>query len=187
MCRLSAWLLLIVASLAGFSNPTPARAAEGDDSSIDVGRLVFTAPEGWTRKEPASKIIAYEFAIAPADGDKLPGRLTVMAAGGSVEANVERWHGQFAQPDGSDTAKRAKQEKIDVAGFEGHLVDISGTYHDRPSPREAAVDRENFRMLGAIVVTDQGTFYLKFYGPEKTIAAQEKAFRAMVEGAKKPQ
>ena len=36
-------------------------------------------------------------------------------------------------------------------------------------------------MLGAICQTKAGNYFLKLYGPKKTIAASEKDFRALVE------
>jgi hypothetical protein len=106
-----------------------------------------------------------------------------MGAGGGVEANVERWYGQFTQPDGGSTRERAKVTKKKLAGHDVHLVDISGTYRDQRGPMAPAVERPNYRMLAAIVETDTlGTYYIKLYGPKQTIADNEKAFAAMIEG-----
>ena len=105
-----------------------------------------------------------------------------MAAGGTVDANVERWYGQFTQPDGKSTKERTKTEKIKVAGHDVLMVDISGTYDDKPSPREAGVKRDGYRMLGAIVSLPETNVYFKFYGPEKTVGAQEKAFDELIKG-----
>ncbi|MBX7167001.1 MAG: hypothetical protein K1X74_11775 [Pirellulales bacterium] len=162
----------------------PGFAADDAPGTIDLGQLTLLAPDTWTRKQPASQIIAHEFSIKPAEGDKLPGRMTVMAAGGSIEANIERWYGQFTQPDGSATADRAKREKLKAAGCDVEWVDISGTYLDRPAPRLPGVERPDYRMLGAIVATKQGLVFLKFYGPQKTVTEQEQAFRQMLTGAK---
>lgn len=173
-------LLLALAALNVLSGVS---RADDADHAIELGTIKLVAPAAWTRKQPASQIIAHEFAITPAEGDKQPGRMTVMAAGGSIDANVERWYGQFTQPDGSKTADRAKREKLSAAGCEIHLVDISGTFLDRPAPRAPGVERPDYRMLGAIVDTKQGLIFFKFYGPQKTVAEQEQAFRAMLEGA----
>jgi hypothetical protein len=41
-------------------------------------------------------------------------------------------------------------------------------------------------MLAAIIETGgAGNYFLKFYGPEKTVAANEKAFLEMVKGLQK--
>jgi hypothetical protein len=109
-----------------------------------------------------------------------------MGAGGSVQANVDRWFGQFAQADGSDTKDKATTKKLKLAGCEVTIVDITGTYKDAPAGPFAggkAVDRPDYRMLAAIVeTTDRGNYFLKFYGPGKTVAKHADGFRAMVEG-----
>ena len=109
-----------------------------------------------------------------------------MAAGGSIEANIDRWIGQFTQADGKATRDRAKISKKMISGLEVHLVDISGNFKDMPrGPFGPSVDREKYRMMAAIVVAGGGQFFFKFYGPEKTIAEHEKSFTSMVEGLKR--
>jgi hypothetical protein len=147
------------------------------------GKLQLTAPGTWTRKQPQTAIIEHEFAIPPAKEDKAEGRLTVMAAGGGVEANIDRWYGQFTQPDGGSTRDRAKVQKIKVGGDEVHLVDLSGTFKDQRGPMAPAVERPKYRMLAAIIATkNAGNYFIKFYGPERTVADNEKAFVSMIEG-----
>lgn len=167
--------------IASFS---PHAAAADPDHQLDLGGFTLTAPAKWVRQKPKSQIVAYEFAAPAAKGDENDGRLTIMAAGGGVKANLERWYGQFTQPDGSSTAKKAKVEEKKVAGQTVHLVDIPGTFLDKPSPFAPgpATERENYRMLGAVIATPGGDIYLKFYGPAATIEAETDAFREMVDG-----
>jgi hypothetical protein len=131
-------------------------------------------------------MIAYEFAIPKAEGDEQDGRMTVMAAGGSVEANIDRWIGQFTQPDGSNTADKAKTEEKEIAGHKVHLVDIPGTYNESmgggPFAPGKVVERPDYRMLAAIIETPAASYFIKLYGPDKTIAANADGFRKMVEG-----
>jgi hypothetical protein len=159
---------------------------EAQDSPATInlagGELRLKAPASWTRKRPQTSIVEHEFAAAPSKGDTAEGRMTIMAAGGGVEANVDRWIGQFTQPDGASTKDRAKIKKIKVAGEDVHLVDISGTFKDQRGPVAPAVERPKYRMLGAIIATKSGSYFLKFYGPERTIADNESAFVGMVEG-----
>jgi hypothetical protein len=145
------------------------------------GKLVLKAPDKWVRK-PA-RFVEHEFAIPASQGDNADGRMTLMGAGGGVEANIERWFGQFTQPDGGSTRDRAKVKKITVAGQDVHLVDISGTFKDQRGPAAPAVERAKYRMLAAIVATKNlGTYFIKFYGPERTVADNEQAFLTMIEG-----
>ena len=168
-----------------------AQAAPADDQpgkAIVLGNQAeLTPPSGWKQKTPRSRIIAYEFAAPAAKGDESDGRMTVMAAGGSIQQNIERWYGQFAQPDGKRTKDRARIEKKKIDGHEVHLVDIAGTYKDRPGPFAGeGVDRENYRMLAAIIVTDDANFYVKFYGPQGTVSEQREAFLEMLDGLQRP-
>ncbi len=143
-------------------------------------------PEGWTRKQPRTRIVEHEFEAKAVEGDEIGGRVTVMAAGGSVEDNVKRWYGQFSQPDGSSTEEKAKVKKTVVAGQDVVIADISGTFDDRPPfAASQGVQRPNYRMMGAIIQTKKaGNYFIKFYGPAKTIGANEAAFNKMVEGLK---
>jgi hypothetical protein len=61
---------------------------------------------------------------------------------------------------------------------------MAGTYKDQRGPFAPAVNRKDYRMLAAIIETDEGNLFLKFYGPKRTIAEHEKAFRKMVEEMK---
>lgn len=174
--------LTLVAVALGVLAPVVLVAAEGD-RVIDLGLFKFTAPEKWVKKEPKSKIVEFEYAAPAAKGDTDDGRLTIMKAGGGVDANIERWVGQFSQPDGKSTADRTKRSKKNVAGLDVHLVDISGTYKDQPQgPFGPSVNKEKYRMLAAIIVAKDAQIFVKFYGPEQTIADNEKGFNAMVDG-----
>ena len=154
--------------------------------TVGEGRVSLTAPAGWQKKEPASRIVEAEFAIPAVGGDQTPGRLTAMGAGGSVESNIERWVGQFAGAGGA--AAKPKRDKASVGGAEIEIVDLSGTYKDSPGGPFAGgktVMRDNYRMLGAIIQTkDQGNYFLKLYGPKATIDASEKGFQEMVKSVK---
>ena len=149
--------------------------------TIELGEFKVNAPAEWKQQQPKSQILSHEFSAPAAEEDKTDGRLTVMQAGGSIEANIDRWYGQFTQPDGGDTKERAKVKKQVIAGQDVHVVDISGTYKDQAGPFAPAVERPKYRMLAAIVATDKGNFFLKFYGPERTMAKHEKAFTQMID------
>lgn len=185
MPRSLTWLsLLLVLAALPLAATHSALAADEQDRQIALadGKIVLKAAPGWQRKKPQTNIIDHEFAIPKAAGDPADGRLTVMGAGGSIEDNIQRWIGQFSQPDGSSTKERTTIKKLDVAGQEVHWVDISGTFKDQRGPFAPAVEREGYRMLSAILVTKGGgNYFIKFYGPQKTVAENEQAFREMIE------
>jgi hypothetical protein len=175
--------LLVAAVLLGHGASV---AGAEEDRKIELfdGQLVIQAAEAWERKQPATNIVEHEFRVPAAEGDEADGRLTVMAAGGSIDDNLDRWYGQFIQPDGGSTKELAKVKKLELAGETVHLVDMSGTFKDQKGPFAPAVERPKYRMLGAIVTlkNSRANYYVKFYGPQRTVAEQERAFTKMIEG-----
>jgi hypothetical protein len=169
---------------------SPAQSADKEHTiSLADGKLVLQAPEKWVRKQPRTRIVEHEFAVE-GKKDQDPGRVTVMGAGGSVEQNIERWIGQFKQPDGKNTKEKTKIEKKKLAGLEVQVVDVAGTYKDMPGGPFAGgktIDRENYRMLGAIIPGGEsiGNYFIKFYGPAEIVKENEKAFAKMIESLEK--
>lgn len=183
-------LSLFLATCFCLSLATLATAAEGEQMKLgEDGKITATAPKDWTKKKPAINFIQYEFVIPKVEGDENDGRATVMGAGGSIEQNIDRWIAQFEDDAGKPLAKeKAKIEKTKISGLEVHVVDLNGTYKDQsggPFAGGKTTLRDNYRMLGVIIVGgEQGNYFVKAYGPKKTMDANEKAFMTMVEGIK---
>jgi hypothetical protein len=162
---------------------TVSAVAEDGVLELAEGKLTVKAPASWKTKQPAVRIIEKEFTISSSDGD---GRCTIMQASGSVQANVDRWIAQVEQPDGSSSKEKAKTATKKVGDLEVNTFDLSGTYLDRPGgPVGAVTKKEKYRVLAGILNTKKsGTYFFKFYGPEKLVADNEKAFNEMLESAK---
>jgi hypothetical protein len=175
-----AWLVSVAWML-----PTAGLAQDvAESEAIVIGdTYAMDVPSKWVKKEPRSQIVEREFAVTAVADDETDGRVTMMGAGGSVKANIDRWIGQFTQPDGSATKQRAKVTKREIGGQTVHIVDISGTYKDRPQgPFGPSVDQASYRMLGAVIVTkDRGSYFVKLYGPENTVASGETSFMEMLD------
>jgi len=180
----SAIALIVVCFCVGVAR---AQAVADDVRAFTIanGGFSLEAPAGWKQVPPKSGIVETEFAV-PSDGDAAPGRMTVMGAGGSVQANVDRWYGQFTQADGSATKDKATTKTLKLAGCTVTLVDVAGTFKDMPGGPFAggqAVERPDYRMLAAIVETpEKGSYFIKFTGPGATVAKHADGFRKMVEG-----
>lgn len=140
--------------------------------AVDLASIRLSAPETWVRKPPRSEFVSAEFALPRAEGDSADGRLTVSTAGGSIEANIARWRGQFG-----DKAKSDSQEELSIAGTTVTVVDLSGTYNDQPRPFAPGVQREGYRMLAAIIPVGERLHFVKAYGPENTVALHAESFR----------
>lgn len=176
-------LLLALLSQAAWAADEPADDLKLREVSVAEGAFTLTAPKDWKRGQPRSNLIEHEFALPGEKKEQEPGRLTIMAAGGSVEQNVERWLGQFADR----KEEKVEPKEIEVAGKKVLLVDISGTFRDQRGPFTPAVERKDYRMLGAILPLGekgQGNVFLKLTGPAATIEHQAKAFQEFVESLK---
>jgi len=100
--------------------------------------------------------------------------------GGGIEANVERWKGQFRQPDGKPVDVKAG--KSTIHGMAVTTLDISGDYSWMGGPMAAEKSvKSGYRLLGAIVEGAGGNIFLKFTGPAKAIAANQKKFEQLLE------
>lgn len=163
-----------------------AQVGAADDSGTAIrlagGALTMNAPKSWKKKEPRFRIIQYEFAIASSDGKAAPARVTIMGAGGSIKANIDRWKAQFAKLSRSGESA-FKVGKVDVT-----LIDLEGTFRERSGgPFSGAPEklRTDYRMLGAIIVTpNKGQYFIKITGPQATLAKQDEALKTMLKTMK---
>ena len=151
------------------------------------GKLLLPVPGNWKVVKPRSQIIHHEFSISPAEGDKTAGRMTIMPSGGGIEANIARWVGQFKTSDGKPLGDEGKKIKAKQIGkLKIHLVDLTGDFQDSMrGPFGPKVNRPDYRMLAAIIpLQEEGTWFVKFYGPQATVKAAEKEFAKMIAGVK---
>ena len=170
------------------SEPKDGKAANPIKITVANGDIQFTATGNWMSVRPRIGMLEAELKIPRMGDDTEDGRLTIMGAGGSVEANVARWQNQFKQPGGSQTRQKPRLEKQKIAGQTVSIVDISGTFLDSPGgpfSGQAKVERENYRMLAAIIETSaNGKYFVKLTGPKATIDKNEDHFKAMINSMK---
>lgn len=142
--------------------------------------LKFDAPSGWVSKPPASSARVAEFTLPKANGDAEDAAVAVFffpGQGGTVQANLDRWIGQFAQPDGSLSKDVAKTSKLESHGLAITLIDLSGTYVAELSPGSAEhYNKPGFRMRAAVVQTPDGPYFVKLTGPAKTVTRWDASY-----------
>lgn len=151
------------------------------------GELTFKAPEDWKPVKRRNNIIEMEFAVPGETEEETPGRLTMMASGGSIEANLARWIGQFKGTGAGTNRERAKIEKEKVAGMPLTILDISGTFMDSMrGPFGPKVEKPDHRMIAGILQTGSvGNYFFKFVGPASLVEANSEAFRDLLKSATK--
>lgn len=165
-------------------NP-PASHVSGEIKHIDVGGLTFEAPEGWAYRHPASPMRRAELGVRGEDGTA---GLVVYFFGdrgaGSVQANIDRWVGQFKETDGSALTKVTPVTQK-VAGFKVTQVEVAGTYvSGMGSGGDSQEPQPGQRMIATIVETPSGPYYFKFLGDEAVVKAHRAALDGLLQSMK---
>ena len=100
--------------------------------------------------------------------------------GGSVEANMTRWVGQFTQADGSETKPVRSERK--VQGIDVSLVEARGVYSGGMAmpgaPAPAAIP--DAQLLGAIAKGPLGAVFFKLVGPRAAVESVRGAFDGLI-------
>lgn len=181
--------------------PTPGAAAPGDpgiesahapslqaparQAPAAAGGLRFSAPEGWKAETPSSPNRQAQYSLARVPGDPEDAEAVVYhfeGGGGTPQANIERWIGQFRKPDGSPASDTARIANRTINGIPVTVVDVSGSYTGSMMAMQgAAGPKPGFRMLGAIAETGNGLWFVKLTGPAPTVASWQPGFEAFLD------
>jgi hypothetical protein len=148
------------------------------------GSLTFDPPAAWKSRPAASTMRVAEFVVPKAQGDPEDGELIVYffgGTGGSVDANVQRWIGQFQQPSGKAPSAPSRAT-LNVGSLKVTTVDVSGTYIAEVRPGAAERHNKlNFRMRAAVIETPKGPYFVKFTGPANTVKQASASFDRFIQ------
>jgi hypothetical protein len=169
---MTALLPLALVPVAGAQEPA------SQVRSVDLGGMTMEVPDAWKEAKTTSSMRRLQLAIPKAQGDPEDGELAVFVfpgGAGTVQANVERWRNQFKD----ETGQPPKGESKTVKGknVEVTRVALSGTFTDPFAGKGA---QANYGLLGAIVETAQGAYFIKLVGPAGTLKAAEADFDKMI-------
>lgn len=134
----------------------------------NLGSMNVTIPDGWARESPSSSMRIAQFNL-PGD-DAGPAELAVYnRIGGNVQQNLERWIGQFTQPDGRSSSDKAELTQFLAGGsLRVDRIYLEGTYSAGAMGGSPMQQRE-YGLLGYIVIMPDGPYYFKAIGPVATI------------------
>lgn len=190
-------------TISSASSPTPTISSSStiavghsDESSslhvgIDLGverstagGIKWTPPQRWTLG-PEQQMRVATYLIPAANNDVDGGECAVFyfghGEGGGVEANIERWMGQFEQSDGHSSADRVKQKKETINNLTVTTIDLIGTYIGGGQMMGGSGEKKpGYRLLGAIIEGQQGTVFFKLTGPTATVAKAENEFYTLI-------
>lgn len=188
-------IMAVVALCVSCSEPTPTSEVRGSGSApapaaahgsaAPGGELHFQPPNGWRSETPSSSMRKGQYKLPRAEGDTEDAELVVyyfgQGQGGSVDANVERWIGQFRKADGAPAGDVARRTTVEVRGIKITIVDVSGTYTGGGPMMGSGEPKPNYRMLAAVAETPGGPWFVKLTGPARTVAGWEKGFQEFLD------
>lgn len=141
--------------------------------SFKVNDLTFERPAEWSWERPSSSMRKAQLSVPGKDGtaDVVFFYFGPGGAGG-VQANVDRWIGQFQE---------VKGKKIDsrkIGGTPVTFVEASGTFLTGP-PFGQKVPKAGYALRGAIIGAKGGAIFIKMTGPKKTVEKAAPDFMKM--------
>ncbi len=138
----------------------------------DSQHLVYKTPDGWEKEAPSSRMRRAQYKL-PGQNGKDDAEMAVFVfpgSGGAVSANIDRWIGQFKQPDGSSSSDKAVVDEKVINGLKMTTVSLTGTYLKSATMMSGEVEElENYELLAVIVETESDPWFFKATGPEETI------------------
>ncbi len=161
-------------------------AQAADTTTFKVGDKTFTRPAAWQSVTMAAPSIRLaDFKVPSADG-KTNAEIVFFqfgtGAGGSVDANIDRWLGQFAEP---KDKLNSKVEKVTVGKTAVTYVSAQGTYNSG-MPGGPTTPMPDSGLLGAIVGNpDDNLIFVRMTGPKTLVSATTTDFKNMVESGLK--
>jgi hypothetical protein len=164
-------MISLILTAALLSQPTPQAPA-----------LKYDMPAGWTSKTPSSRMRLAEFVLPKVEPDTEDATLTVYffgGQGGSVQANLDRWIGQMAQPDGRPSKDLAKTSSMKANELTFTIIDLPGTFVAETAPGSAErYNKPGFHLRAAVIEGKGGPYFIRLVGPQKTVAKWDAAAQA---------
>ena len=144
-----------------------------------IGRLQAKIPNGWKRIQPSSSMRIAQFEIPTETGS---GELVVFSGiGGSVEANLERWYGQFRSNSQKTITETAEKFIENINGMDVTFSFAEGTYL-KSSMGMGGVTTEmpNYSLMAAIIIAPDGPYFFKGTGPKIILKTEKEIFISFI-------
>lgn len=157
-------------------DPAAAAASAFAPAAAQDSSLAWKAPPRWESMPNASSMRLATYRVPRAAGDPADADVSISQAGGAIDANIDRWIGQFE----GEAAKNAKRTKRKVAGLDVTIVEIEGTYSGGMGMGKNDGPAKDWALLGAIVATPGMPHFFKITGPARTVRAARPELDALL-------
>jgi hypothetical protein len=138
----------------------------------------WRVPQSWRSIPNASTMRIGTYQVPSRGSGADAAEMTVVRAGGSTDANIERWLGQFADASGEKRTERR------VHGLKVTTVEVGGTFTGGSGPMAMAaqpVRHPGWALLGAIVETEGSPYFFKLLGPAATLRQARAEFQSLID------
>lgn len=176
-------LSLLILSLAPAA---PAFAAEPAPSAQATTKLAFIgleahAPAAWTMVPPATDKRLVQFKITT-PGEGMTAEVIVYyfgkGDGGTAEANIERWQGQFVGT--KDHPVIPTVNRFESNGMTVTTAELHGAYARGIGVGPVGVPKPDQTLLAAVVETPEGNLIIQLHGKAASVSAQKESFLSFV-------
>ena len=160
---------------------------------VTFGPYTAKAPKDWKFSESTSSMRMAQAMIPAAKDDKADAEMVVFffgeGGGGDLKANMGRWKGMFAPPEGKkidDVSKESEFKLLDDK-VTVNALEVEGTYKAkaRPfDPNSPVVENKDYKMINYVINCEKGPYFVRVTGPAKTIDARKAEILAWIKGMK---
>jgi hypothetical protein len=163
------------AAAGGSSTAADTQTAEDDENPAG---LKYEAPPQW-RKGKMSMMRLAAFEIGPEDRSA---ELTIIAAGGDLRGNVDRWIGQVR-------GESPASEVVDTALADAEKLTVSGRDAQRFYLTDGKESSADAQAIDATIVPMEGgmSLFIKATGPAETLQEQRSAIGQFLESLTLPE
>jgi hypothetical protein len=160
--------------------PAPPPSAAAAPRLERVGGLLWDVTTPFVYREPKSPVRAAEYTIT----GEPRAELVAFYFGDqhvSVDAQIQAWLVQIEQPDGIDTAQKAKRGDFKVGPLTVSTVEVTGNYTGPvATPGVQVATAQDWLLLGAIVNGPKGPVMFKLIGPNNAVERARPAFERLL-------
>ena len=144
----------------------------------------WAPPATWKpQAQRPMRAATYDVPAAPGDSEGAECAVFYFGAGqgGGVQANIDRWLGQFQEK----PATPPQAHKRTVANMSVTTIEHGGTFLAGGPMQTNKTAKAGYQMVGVIVEAPEGNVFFKLTGPAKTVKAARLSFDKMIGFLKK--
>jgi hypothetical protein len=150
-----------------------------DPQWLEVAGFRAPKPASWVWTKPSMQFRTLQYTVAGEEDSTKAAELIVSVFvagdGGPLDANIERWRGQFRKNNEPVEAKRSARE---VGPLKVEFVELEGDFMAMGAP----APKTNTLQLAAIVQAEGRNVFFRLVGPKETVEANREAFDKMIDG-----